>query len=1586
MSENNQENHDLIDDVSSNNSELNDTSNAPENVSSDFGLSDAQLFENLIQRVPKERLLELFKSLIQDTDTQSLYASAHEEEEFPDQPPISDEEVKEFLASPSSSHSPEIDFKIKAYAPQAYDGIDPNKAEDFITDIKSMINDRNWNHKGSLCIKLFSMYLVGSAKRWYNALIDTSIRNKENLTFPVLLDNFIVRFGSTTRIQDAQNAISTPQRSVALKAHMNDFLNKLNYYNTICESSSVILDGQAVDTFLKTLNKRHIDQLIPHKIGIFNTTVEKLGSELLEADAKEQTVVLLHEASTALNRQHNSLYQKRRPMTELEKEDNKRFRRDQQEFVKKSSLIVCNRCRKPGHKSIDCPSRSQFDTDAPAPITCSFCGIRGHSVESCFKKNPSLKQSAPKKKAMFGAMYAKQTPKPIRVTAKINNSQFYVVVDSLCTYSLLTLHVASELNLNIISLQDNVSFTLGDKNELHACGLVESVSMIIDNHRERLSFIVVPDCVFPIILGMDWLTLHNPHIDFRTGSINFHPKYCHSCLESPVLQLALYDADTTSDKSETILVSILTHTPVPQFAVLLPLTSTATVDTDTVTTLQVSEPPLTEEELQKLPSCYHDLVQVFSKLESEKLPTHRPYDISIELMEGKSPTWGPIYNLSEDELVVLKAYIDEQLSKGFIRSSNSPCGAPVLFVRKKDGSLRLCVDYRQLNSITKKDRYPLPLIDNLLDRLKTAKIFTALDLRGAYNLIRVKKGDEWKTSFRTRYGQYEYLVMPFGLTNAPAVFQRLMNDIFQQYLDRFILIYLDDILIYSENEEQHIEHVRIVFELLLKNQLYCKFTKCEFHVDSVEFLGYIVSNNGLQMNPKKIEVILNWKQPTNRLEVMSFIGFANYYRRFIRDFAKIARPLHVLTKKESDFMWNESAAEAFQTLKHRFTTAPILVYADVNKVFVIETDASDFAVGCVLSQHDDENVLHPVAFYSKKLNDVERRWPVHDKELYGIVVAFRQWRQYLQGSRHQIIVYTDHRNLQYFMTKNLVNDRHIRWSLEFSKYDFIIHYKPGSTMGKADALSRQGEYNSEPRAKIQNMQLLPTSTFESIPANPRSTTLVAMQAMSKNALYELIASKTYTTRLWNDLIFNPELVDNYKEYAIRHGLIYRNDKIVVPDDELCKLRIVQMAHDHPTAGHLGIANTIELIKREFFCSGLAGFVAHFIKTCDLCNRSKARRHLPYGLLQPLPIPNHPWSSVSVDFVGPLPPSKGFDLILVVVDRMTKMAHFMPCVSTITAEDVFCLFRDNVMKLHGLPSSVLSDRDTLFTSKFWSDLTRLLKVDSIMSTAHHQQTNGQSERVIQRLKEYFRLYINYHQDDWLDYLALAEFTYNNARHSSIGISPFKANYGYDFSLELSPSLLERGRSSSGRDVHKLVNSIHDVHNRLLDCLKHSQELMKRNADKYRALQPDIKVGSKVWLKTTHLTTNRPSKKLDYKFIGPFEVLEQVNELSFKLKLPHTMKVHDVFHVSLLELYVESTLADREVPKPPPVVIADEQGHKHDEYVVEKVLAKRIRNKKPYYLIHWQGYGIGDRSWEPIENLQNAQEVISEFERTQKRPKN
>ena len=435
------------------------------------------------------------------------------------------------------------------------------------------------------------------------------------------------------------------------------------------------------------------------------------------------------------------------------------------------------------------------------------------------------------------------------------------------------------------------------------------VAINISGHEETTRLYVTTLGHYPIVLGIPWLQRHNVKINWQKHLLQFDSPYClQNCTSNPVMQYGI-----TSLVPERPYIAIMNLYEFEELA--------------TKEELMIME-ILPVDISKKLPPEYQDFASVFDKKEASQLPPYRAIDHEIPLESGKQPPWKLLYSMSQNELEALQVFLKENLEKGFIRPSSSPARAPVLFVKKKDGTLRLCVDYRGLNEITVKNRYPLPLIEETLDRIGKAKIYTKLDMRGAYNLIRIKPGEEWKTAFGTRYGHFEFLVMPFGLTNAPATFQNFVNDILRNHLDDFCSAYLDDVLVFSPDKETHVQHVRTILDLLKKNNIYCKLEKSDFHTVETEYLGFIITPGGTAMNPDKVKTIIEWSPPTKVKHVQSFLGFANFYRRFIYGYSRIAAPLTRLTGKDIPWNWDRRANVAFETLKRAFTTAPILRHFD----------------------------------------------------------------------------------------------------------------------------------------------------------------------------------------------------------------------------------------------------------------------------------------------------------------------------------------------------------------------------------------------------------------------------------------------------------------------------------------------------------------------------------------------------------------------------------------------------------------------------------------------------------------------------------
>ena len=486
---------------------------------------------------------------------------------------------------------------------------------------------------------------------------------------------------------------------------------------------------------------------------------------------------------------------------------------------------------------------------------------------------------------------------------------------------------------------------------------------------------------------------------------------------------------------------------------------------------------MTPDELKLKNKLLSEFSDVFPEDLPKRLPPRRHINHSIPTDPYAKPPFRPHYRLSPQDNDELKIHLQDLLDHGHIRESHSAYGAPILFVKKaNDTKRRLCIDYRDLNKITTKDRYPLPRVDELIDRLHGAKYFTKLDLRSGYHQVRIDDCDIEKTAFNTRYGQYEFLVMPFGLTSAPSTFMSLMNGIFSPFLDKYIIIYLDDILIYSKTLDEHLQHIRSALQILRKEQLYCKLSKCELIQHKVKFLGFIVGSDGITADPEKVSAIKDWPIPKDVTGVRSFLGFTGFYRKFVENYSKVSTPISDLTKTvtgQKIFQWTPEAQTAFEILKTKLLSAPLLIIPDPTKPYVVTTDSSGFALGAVLSQ-DHGQGLQPISYMSKKMLAAELNYPIHEKELLAIIVALKTWRHYLHGSQFVIRVLTDHKSIVHLLTQPKLSDRQARWVEFLSEFGntLTIEYQKGTQNVVADALSRRHDHESENKDYLLNKNTL----------------------------------------------------------------------------------------------------------------------------------------------------------------------------------------------------------------------------------------------------------------------------------------------------------------------------------------------------------------------------------------------------------------------------------------------------------------------------------------------------------------------------------
>jgi hypothetical protein len=899
---------------------------------------------------------------------------------------------------------------------------------------------------------------------------------------------------------------------------------------------------------------------------------------------------------------------------------------------------------------------------------------------------------------------------------------------------------------------------------------------------------------------------------------------------------------------------------------------------------------------QMVPEWAHDYKPVFDKNDFDEMPPNRPWDHKIELNEGAQP-WDNVrlIPLSDEETKALDDFLEENLRTGRIRESKSPWASPFFFAKKKDGKLRPVQDYRRLNAITKKNRTPLPLITETIDRLKEAKYFTKMDVRWGFNNIRITEGDQEKAAFLTKRGLFEPTVMFFGLTNSPATFQTMMNHILRPLIKRGkVLVYMDDIIVFTQTTEEHRRVVREVLEVLKENKLFLKPEKCEFEQTTVEYLGVIVSHNTLSVDPIKTDAVRDWPMPKKLKEVQEFTGFLNFYRRFVPNFSRIARPLYDLTKKNERFDWTLKCKEAFEELKDRICSAPILRLARDNGRFRIEADACDYATGAVLSQ-EQEGVYHPIAFYSKSLNEVERNYPIHDREMLAIVRALYEWRHYVIGKEFDI--WSDHKNLSWFMTKQDLNRRQARWGAELAEYNFILHYRKGITMGVADGLSRRADLRGGIESDNTNQILLPTHRF----ANLRALSGILIHSTGDAIVKEIRKStKEYdlkVTKALEEAKRSPgNKAGDMAMWEKEDGIITRNGLIVVPRDREIRRKIIAEYHDTLTAGHPGRLKTRENVQRDYWWPRMISDVNTYVDGCPICPKVKPVREKPVGELKPTEIPTEPWDIITVDFVGELPESQGHNAIMNVVDRHSKLLYSGACDTKINAEGAARLFLDTAWRYEGLPRQIISDRGPQFAAAFTTELNRLLRIKGSKSTAYHPQTDGQTERVNQEMEIYLRIFINHHQNDWAEWLSLATFSWNAKIDPTTKRSPFEKAHGRQPRLGMEPT--RESNDPRIQSANDMVEKMKKVTEETESALKAAAEDMKRFYDaKHRP--EEFRVGDRVWLNAKDLTTERPSKKLDYKRLGPFEIIRKVNDLAYELKLPRSFKIHPVISASRLE---------------------------------------------------------------------------------------
>ncbi|KAJ0824772.1 putative nucleotidyltransferase, Ribonuclease H [Helianthus annuus] len=1105
----------------------------------------------------------------------------------------------------------------------------------------------------------------------------------------------------------------------------------------------------------------------------------------------------------------------------------------------------CDKCGRLGHRTEDCWSKgknqngngagNRNDNGKGRNQGCFKCGSNDHFMRDCPKKD-----NAQARAFVIGARDAREDPNVVTGTFLVNNHYASILFDTGADYSFMSVEFKRTLGIESSRLEVPYSIELANGKLVESGEVVRNCTLELGERSFSIDLLPIQLGSFDVVVGMDWLSKNKAEVIchekiIRIPLANDETLIVHGeKRDAPLRIISCMKAQKCLRKG---CVAFLAH----------------------VIDKKAEEPKLEDIPVAK------EFPDVFPE-DLPGLPPQRQVEFRIDLVPGAAPVAKAPYRLAPSEMQELSTQLQELLDKGFIRPSFSPWGAPVLFVKKKDGTMRMCIDYRELNKLTIKNRYPLPRIDDLFDQLQGSSYYSKIDLRSGYHQLRIQEESVPKTAFRTRYGHYEFLVMPFGLTNAPAVFMDLMNRVCKPYLDKFVIVFIDDILIYSRTKEEHEQHLRTILELLKKEKLYAKFSKCEFWIREVQFLGHVVNEKGIHVDPSKIEAIKNWEAPKTPTEVRQFLGLAGYYRRFIENFSKIAQPLTALTQKDKKYDWGVKQEEAFQLLKSKLCDAPILSLPEGTEDFVIYCDASRQGLGCVLMQRQKV-----IAYASRQLKVHERNYTTHDLELGAVVFALKIWRHYLYGTR--CTIFTDHKSLQHIFDQKELNMRQRRWVELLNDYDCEIKYHPGKANVVADALSRKE------RVKTLRVRALEMTIRTNLTARIRDAQREALKGENRKAEYLRGALKYMAPN--------------------EEGALYFKKRIWVPLYGGIREVILNESHKSRYSIHPGSDKMYQDLKEYYWWPRLKSDVAVYVGKCLTCAKVKAEYQKPSGLLQQPEIPVWKWEQISMDFITKLPRTlRGHDMIWVIIDRLTKSAHFLPIREKDSTGKLAEIYLREIVARHGVPISIISDRDGRFVSRIWQSFQEAFGSQLDLSTAFHPQTDGQSERTIQTLEDMLRACVMDLGGSWDTHLPLVEFSYNNSYHTSIKAAPFEALYGRKCRSPLCWADAGDKRMVGPELVQETTDKIAQIRERI----KATRDRQKSYADPKRK-SVEFEVGDKVLLKVSPwkgVVRFGKRGKLNPRYIGPFRILKRIGTVAYKLELPEELSgVHDTFHVSNLK---------------------------------------------------------------------------------------
>jgi predicted aspartyl protease len=897
--------------------------------------------------------------------------------------------------------------------------------------------------------------------------------------------------------------------------------------------------------------------------------------------------------------------------------------------------------------------------------------------------------------------------------------------------------------------------------------------------------------------------------------------------------------------------------------------------------LNIDRTDLNEEQLIQLYKLLEEYADLFAT--NNKQPgIAKNISHSIQTDATKPINQAP-YRVSPAERSIIYDNVQEMLKNNIIEQSRSPWASPVVLVNKKDGSIRFCVDYRKLNQSTKRDVYPLPRIDDALALMNGNCYFSSFDLSSGYWQIPMDPESKEKTAFITDFGLYQFNVMPFGLTNAPATFQRYMDIVLAGLKWNCLLVYIDDIIVFSATFNQHLVDLKQMFNRLREANLHLKASKCFILQREIKYLGHVVTRDGIKVDADKVKAMTQMRSPTNLHELRSFLGALNYYRKFLRNLAFEADVLYKLTQ-HNQFKWGEAEERAFTVLKEKLVHAPVLAHPNFKEPFIVQTDASDIGLGAVLSQVIDgqERV---VMYISRILQPAEKKWAPREKEALAIIWACETFRPYLIGNR--FLVETDHRSLQWLMEAQKPA-RLVRWALRLSEFEFEIRYRPGNANQNADVLSRLpvGSEESQERELSLLVELDVETEVSMLLSEPLDEELVKQEQLDDPVIGKLI-------QLTDEKQF--KLVTTDPNYVLKNDLLFKisanHGKVLMVPNSLI-LPILQLYHNNQISGHLAKDRLLRVLQQRFYWPKMWDDVVQYVASCRVCREFKTNVPHSHGLLAPIKA-TYPFEIVGVDIVGPLPRTVRRNLyVLVVIDYFTNWVEAAP-LKTLTAKEAIDKFYSLVISRHGCPTKIVTDQGTHFTAKVFLKMCEAFKVEKLTFTSYHHQANGKVERFIQFFLATLKTLVNDSKTNWDQFIDHCLFVYRVTWSRAIRDNPFYLLYGRDPILPQETMLHKNFQYRRVTDedtngyVTKLVKTLQQTYQQLIEFKDEFQAEYKKFYDQK---QKDIEfvVGDQVFV---YFPASKPgeSNKLEPKWRGPFTVATKFDKLTYEVKMGNESKV-------------------------------------------------------------------------------------------------